>query len=260
MLWKVLEANNGLPDCAKVVFANTGKEREETLEFVEKCSTEWKVPIVWLEYFDDPEEAQNRFSVVNFITASREGEPFAAIIKRRNYLPNPVARFCTIELKILTIERFLRSLGWEYWHLMLGIRFDEQRRVAKIRASSSGRAAYEHTLPLADSGVTKHHVAQFWAAQPFNLALPSLNGTTYHGNCDLCFLKGYRQIKSLIAESPERAIWWANQEGVIANAKIANGGFFRKDRPSYAAMLTTSEAQGDLLGYNDDAIDCYCGE
>ena len=32
MLWKILEANNGLPDEAIVCFANTGKEEEATLD------------------------------------------------------------------------------------------------------------------------------------------------------------------------------------------------------------------------------------
>ena len=34
MLYKMLEANNGLPEIAKVTFANTGKEMPETLDFL----------------------------------------------------------------------------------------------------------------------------------------------------------------------------------------------------------------------------------
>jgi len=50
MLWRVLQENQGLPSEAVVCFANTGKEEEATLEFVDRCSREWDVPIVWLEY------------------------------------------------------------------------------------------------------------------------------------------------------------------------------------------------------------------
>lgn len=32
------------------IFANTGKEREETLEFVNKCSKEFDLNVIWLEY------------------------------------------------------------------------------------------------------------------------------------------------------------------------------------------------------------------
>lgn len=51
MLRKILDAYDGkLPDCGRVVFCNTGKERQETLDFVERCSIEWDVPVTWLEY------------------------------------------------------------------------------------------------------------------------------------------------------------------------------------------------------------------
>ncbi len=50
MLWRVLQANGGLPDDARVCFANTGREDEATLRFVGDCAEQWGVPITWLEY------------------------------------------------------------------------------------------------------------------------------------------------------------------------------------------------------------------
>jgi 3'-phosphoadenosine 5'-phosphosulfate sulfotransferase (PAPS reductase)/FAD synthetase len=107
MLWRAIQSNDGLPDEAIVVFANTGKEEEATLEFVRDCETNWGVEIHWLEYQDDAP----KFRRVNFETASRNGEPFEMLIRKRKYLPNPVTRFCTAILKIRTIDRYLKSLG-----------------------------------------------------------------------------------------------------------------------------------------------------
>lgn len=257
MLWRVLQANGGLPKEAKVCFANTGKEDEATLRFIKDCQDNWGIDIAWLEY--QPEEPG--FKTVMFETASRDGEPFQQIIVKRNFLPNPVARFCTVELKIQTELKYLKSLGWDHWENMVGIRADEPRRVAKIRANpSGGKAGPERIMPLADSGITKDDVGRFWRAQSFDLGLPNHNGVTSHGNCDLCFLKGASQILSLIAEKPERAVWWARMEDSITNAKIQNGGRFRSDRPSYAEMAKFASEQRDMFDKNEEAIACFCGD
>lgn len=257
MLWRVLQANDGLPAEAVVCFANTGKEDEATLRFVRDCGQHWGVPITWLEYRND----DAGFAVVNFETASRGGQPFEAIIQKRNFLPNPVARFCTVELKIQPEHKFLRSIGWTEWENMVGIRSDEPRRVAKIRANpSGGNAGAERIMPLAEAGITKRDVSEFWMRSTFDLGLPNMGGITMHGNCDLCFLKGAAQIQSLIAEKPERAIWWARMETSITNAKITDGGRFRSDRPSYAQMAAYAAAQRDMFDPNEEAIACFCGD
>lgn len=259
MLWRVLQAHGGkLPEGVEVCFANTGKEREETLEFVRDCGRRWDVAIRWIEFRND----EHGFALVDFDTASRDGEPFEAIIKKRNYLPNPIARFCTVELKIQPQRTYLKSLGWTDWDDMVGIRADEPRRVAKIRANpSGGHAGPERLVPLADAGVTKKEVGQFWKAQPFDLGLRGVSGVTMEGNCDLCFLKGSNIVFTSIKAEPARAVWWAKQEGSISNAKIKDGGSFRNDRPSYQQMYDYAIAQGDMFGSSaDESIECFCGD
>ena len=130
MLWKVLQYYEGtLPEDAVVCFCNTGKEDDVTLQFVHDCQTNWNVKIHWLEYqAEDP-----KFKEVTIETASRNGEPFDELTTKRSYLPNPVARFCTSELKILTIERFMKSKGLPEFETMVGIRADEKRRAAKMK-------------------------------------------------------------------------------------------------------------------------------
>lgn len=260
MLWRVLQSNGGLPADAVVCFANTGKEEEATLRFVRDCGANWNVPIIWVEYrADDP-----RFAVVDYATASRDGEPFEAAIRKRNYLPNPVTRFCTVELKIRTMHKYLRSLGWadgDGWNQFVGIRADEQRRVAKIRARPSPETVKETMcMPLADDGVTVETIQAFWEAQPFGLALPTYKGRTLAGNCDLCFLKPAGQVLSLINQKPERATWWARMEA-LALASKPSGARFRSDRASYAQMQQNAANQVDAIGYEiEEGAACFCGD
>jgi 3'-phosphoadenosine 5'-phosphosulfate sulfotransferase (PAPS reductase)/FAD synthetase len=253
MLYKVLEAGGGqLPSDAVVCFANTGKEDEATLKFVYDCSVNWNVPITWVEYRD----ADPAFAVVNYETASRNGEPFEALIRKRQYLPNPVTRFCTSELKIRSIHKYLKSIGWtDHNETMdwIGMRADEQRRAAKIVDKSR--------MPLVAAGVTKETVGEFWRNQSFDLELPNINGVTYHGNCDLCFLKGGSQVLSLIAEKPERGIWWARMEALaLALASKPSGAVFRSDRPSYKSMIQFASEQKDMFDPNEESIACFCGD
>jgi len=257
MLWRVLQANGGLPSDAVVCFANTGKEDEATLRFVQTCSERWDIPITWLEYQSN---APN-YKVVNFATASRNGEPFESMIRYRNYLPNPVSRICTSELKIRTQAKYLASLnlfdGEPYSaieHLSwVGIRADESRRAAKIADKSR--------IPLWSAGVTKEIVGDFWRSQPFDLELPNINNVTIHGNCDLCYLKGGSQILSLIKEKPERAVWWIKMEALAFTlASTPSGANFRTDRPSYADMAQFAAEQRDMFDADEEAIACFCGE
>ena len=120
MLWRFIEANDGLPDDCIVTFANTGKEMEHTLKFVNDCSEQWGVSIVWLEY-KQAEKTEDRFQIVDYFSAARHGEPFSAMIEDKNYLPNVFARFCTSELKVLPIERYMRSIGFDEFQTAVGI-------------------------------------------------------------------------------------------------------------------------------------------
>ncbi len=261
MLWRVLQSNGGLPAEAVICFANTGKEDEATLRFVRDCQERWQVPITWLEYRAD---APN-FAEMDFETASRDGEPFEAIIQRYGYkLPNLAFRWCTGKLKIKPTVSYLKSIGWDdEWDNFVGIRADEPRRVAKVRGSKSTETKREtRWTPLSDAGVTSNDVGQFWERQPFDLGLPNINGKTMHGNCDLCFLKPAAQIASLITEKPERAIWWARMESVARDSGTVkgDGGVFRKDRPSYAEMAKYAKQQIDMFDQAEEAVACFCGD
>jgi 3'-phosphoadenosine 5'-phosphosulfate sulfotransferase (PAPS reductase)/FAD synthetase len=241
MMWRVLQSNNGLPPEATVCFANTGKEEEATLRFVQDCSERWGVPITWVEYTAE----KPNFKVVDFANASRNGEPFEALILKKSYVPNPMARFCTEELKVNAINRYLASSGIDA-DTMVGVRADEPRRVGKLRERGL-------LVPLVDAEVRQTDVQAFWKAQPFDLGLEFRDGVTAMGNCDLCFLKGPNQIMGLIKHQPERAVWWAQQEAAI-------GATFRSDRPSYAQMAKFASDQGDMFDTDEEGIACFCGD
>jgi hypothetical protein len=235
MLHQILEANGGLPDRAKVVFANTGREMPETLDFVQECSERWSVPITWLEY--DRIDNKVGYKVVSHNSASRNGEPLATLFRSKAYLPNVVARFCTAETKVKTIKRHLVASGWKRWTNTVGIRADERRRV---RGSTDKR--WSNWFPLADAGVDARSVMAFWASQPFDLRV-----TKGGGNCDGCFLKSEATLAMMWREHPDRMQWWADMEAEI-------GSSFHKAR-TYAELGDFVTRQADWI-FNSEAYLC----
>jgi 3'-phosphoadenosine 5'-phosphosulfate sulfotransferase (PAPS reductase)/FAD synthetase len=171
------------------------------------------------------------------------------------YLPNPVARICTINLKIRVINHYCKSIGWKHNENMdwVGIRADEPRRAAKIPI---------HRTPLVAANITAQDVGEFWVNNDFDLGLSNFKGKTMHGNCDLCFLKPAHQIQSLIQEKPSRADWWIKMEDhcQTSNKTFGDGARFRKDRPSYKKMKEYALNQQDMFDQDEEGIACFCGD
>ena len=92
-----------------IVYANTGKEREETLEFIENCTKEWGINVHWIERLRIEKHGfKNWFKVVNFETASRNGEPFEKYIKDHQ-LPNAGVPSCSKQLKLYPIHNYAKK-------------------------------------------------------------------------------------------------------------------------------------------------------
>lgn len=243
MLRHIVDAYNGtLPPYVVPVFANTGKEREETLRFVHDCETHWNVKVRWVEWRD----SKQGFEEVGYNSASRDGEPFKALIAKKGMPPNWQARFCTQYLKVQAMTAFMAAQGFERGYLeVIGLRHDEGLRIMKMmeRNERDGRLCI---APMAKAKATLSDVMAHWRAQPFDLALQS-----GEGNCDLCFLKGRGLRKELIRRRPQSAQWWINEEQSV------NGFFDRRD--SYSGLLSEVRNAPDMFDPLTDEHDAECG-
>ncbi len=267
MLKRIVNAYGGrLPSDIAVVYANTGMERPETLDFVDTCAAAWSVTVHWVEYDWD---APHRTRVVDFATASRNGEPYAALIDRKGFVPNVTTKFCSSFLKRDRIDSFARyRLGLKRWHSVIGLRADEQRRVLRMRARNCGSRTGAHAvLPLADAGVREADVLDWWKRQPFDLGIPS-----YAGNCTLCMVKARSKIIRLIREDPTLADWWIEQEASVANRTGPDGRACESMKrfrlgETYAELKAAALAHRDLFddgaassgeSAESDSFDCHC--
>ena len=253
MLKQIIDAYEGtLPKDIYVVFANTGKEMPQTLDFVKDCAERWDCKIYWLELEIADERPIYRTKEVNFNTASRNGEPFESLIQRRKMLPNPVMRMCTQELKMNVMKRFMKNQGHKEWTNVVGLRYDEPRRVAKQnRQNYADVNVWESVMPLYQDKITVKEVTEFWRKNNFDLELTSENGQTTAGNCDLCYLKGTKTLTRILKEKPELADWWIAQEKKI-------DATFRKDG-SYINLVDLTKLEDKQIElFDDDSRSCFC--
>jgi len=175
-----------------VVFANTGQENEQTLEFVRDCDRNLGFGTVWVEaVVHHGERKGTSFERVMFDTASRDGGPYEEIIRKYG-IPNTKFPHCTRELKLKPIHAYAASLGWTDYETAIGIRTDERRRVAKN--ATTDKIVY----PLLDWFPSdKQDVNGFWEDQPFRLMLRE-----HEGNCKWCWKKSESKLLRLMTERP----------------------------------------------------------
>ena len=273
MLWHMLDAYDGvLPDDIRVAFANTGKERPKTLDFVQECSERWDVDVTWLEYVHRPEAAggirdpRHVHRVVDRASAALNGEPFEALIQAKAMLPNVAQRMCTDRLKVCPVKWWVRrELGWPDHRSVLGIRHDEPRRWKKALMTEC------HSLfPLVHAEVEIADVTAFWRDQPFDLGIPS-----DEGNCDLCFLKGADKLRRIIRAHPEWVDWWIEMDTTLPKnerwlkRRLRDPSMARfSKRWTYQQLKDEALRQPELPLHGDDTpqlvgeeptLDCFCG-
>jgi 3'-phosphoadenosine 5'-phosphosulfate sulfotransferase (PAPS reductase)/FAD synthetase len=225
------------------VFANTGQENEETLEFVRDCDRAFDFKTTWVEAVVRPGRAGTTHRIVDFASASRSGEPFEATIRKYG-IPNQKFPHCTREMKQRPMISYVRSLGWKAgtYDTAIGIRADETGR----RSGNAERMRIVY--PLLDwLPTTKPQVNTWWRDQPVRLNLAG-----YQGNCKTCWKKSFRKLLTVMDDEPTRFDFFERMESCHG----AVGAEFQKETaPGYHRVFFRGNLSvGDLrrMHANDD--------
>ena len=209
------------------LYANTGKEVQETLDFINKCDTEFGFNVVWLEAVIGPKGVGSKFKIVDYNTAkvnTDKDSPFNDLVKKFD-IPNPAKKgHCTRDLKLVPMNKYLKSIGVNDYLEAVGIRSDESHR------ASNPNKYY----PLVKYNIDEKTVRDFWSRQKFDLELKD-----YQGNCDLCFKKSKRKRLTIMRENPSWADDWIRWENESRNNYI-----FDRERIPMTELLRVSKVSG----------------
>ena len=177
------------------VFANTGEENEETLEFIKRCDDEFGFNTVWVEAVTHMEHGKGQtHKIVTFETASRNGEPYENYIEKEG-IPSMNYPQCSERLKTRAMHSYRKSVGDHKNLTAIGIRTDEDNR-----RSQYGTKEYNLVYPLLDwIPADKQDVNTFWEDQPFRLDLKP-----HQGNCKTCWKKSDQKLWLIALEDPSK--------------------------------------------------------
>lgn len=228
------------------VFANTGEEDEETLNFVYKFSKHFGIEVVWLEASVQDGRSGTKAKEVDYYTASRDGSPFEAVIAKYG-IPNNTTPHCTRELKERPIKAFAKNcLGWKDYYTAIGIRADEIDRMSETAKEKRLLYPLVSAMPM-----SKPAINRYWATMPFRLNL-----TEWQGNCKTCWKKSLRKLTEIAREDPKRFESfkrWEDKYGNYVPASRAHNPkitlpvrFFRGNR-SVSDIIKLSEELGKSL-------------
>ena len=228
------------------VFANTGKENKETLDFIDRCDKEWGPQVHWIEAFVIHEKNTGTvYKEVNFKTASRNGEPFYHVIKKYG-LTNKHYPHCTRELKEVIIRKWAKDKFPDGdYQMAIGMRTDERKRV-NFKKGVKEKWVY----PLVfDFPTDKKMVKSFWDNYHFNLEIDD-----YEGNCDLCWKKSLKKRLTIIKDNPDKADWWERME--------KEDGEYVFDRDGYSIIelrkMAKEMSKQEILKLEEPGFSCSC--
>lgn len=236
------------------VFANTGQENEQTLQFVRDCEHYFGFPITWVEaeVFHNQRKGTG-YKIVKYKSASRNGEPFEEVIKKYG-IPNRAYPHCSRELKMAPIHAYVKSfLKWNNYYTAIGIRIDEIDRIAK------DRIIRKLIYPLvSDQKMTKQKINFWWSQQSFRLNLKG-----YQGNCITCWKKSDKKLYQIAKESVFNFNFMATMEAKYGNytpvSRTPNTNrytFFRQNRSAIDIINESKKWKGSIIDDSELTESC----
>ncbi len=193
------------------------------------------------------------------------GKTFEEIIKEHNgYLPNKMTRYCTVEMKLKPIFKYLYENTELPVEMRIGFRTTELNRADKVleRADENGIEYFETiigkrktqnkwgkvpyrkvTFPLIENNISKNIIYNYWEDKEVRFA--------YRNNCVACVNRQPLMISHMANKDLDKVKWFEKQELITGNTFI--NGFPMKKILKFGYQNTF---------FDEDFSDCdsgYCG-
>ena len=206
------------------VFANTGQERVETIDFLNNIVKHWSIDLNIIEgVYSNVMGEGVKYKLVDFKTMSMNSEPFEGAIMHLNKgsyegVPNSAAPFCSSYLKTIPCKKFADKIfGVNNYIKAIGFRSEDMPKRISWAEIKEDKTRIFPLLTDFDFPVDNHYLNVFYDNQPFKLTIHNK-----FGNCELCWKKSDKDLVENLRYGTRSVDWWAKMEKKYGNTAFRN--------------------------------------
>lgn len=236
------------------VFANTGMERPETIDFLKKIESVWGIDLVKIEgVFSPVMNVGVRHRVVDWDGLDMEAKVFEGCVMHLNKgdfsgLPFSGAPYCSPYMKTMPCESFANEVfGKGNYKKAIGYRAEDMpKRITWADVKHDDFRIFP-LLTDFEYPVDQRFLSEWWACQEFRLGISGR-----YGNCELCWKKSNNNLAEVIQRGTRFVDWYRRMEREYGNTSF-RGGMSIDDLVKMASRPQTGslfpeEAQDDFEG------------
>jgi 3'-phosphoadenosine 5'-phosphosulfate sulfotransferase (PAPS reductase)/FAD synthetase len=201
------------------VFANTGQERVETIDFLKNMVKYWQLELNIVEgVYSDIMGVGIKYKLVDFDNLSMNSEPFEGAIMHKNKgffegVPNQEAPYCSESMKTIPCKKFCDDIfGVNNYIKSIGFRKEDMPKRITFAEIKEDKNRIFPLLTDFENVIGNIELNRWWNKQPFKL---QIHGDL--GNCELCWKKSDKTLLKNIRHGTRSIKWWQKMEEKYGN-------------------------------------------
>lgn len=255
MMARHIQTSEKYKDFEKIyVFANTGQERVETIDFLKNIVKYWKMDLHIVEAVgSDIMGIGINYKLVDFDSLSMDSEPFEAVVRHKNKgifdgLPNQESPYCSEALKTIPCKKFCDKIfGVNNYVKAIGYRLEDMPKRITFAEVREDKTRIFPLLTDFNLPIGNFELNRWWDLQPFKLGIHGK-----YGNCQLCWKKSIPNLIENIRFGVSSVEWWQRME-----LKYGNTAF--RERKSIDDLVKMSKMPfTPAIPFNNENDNCVC--
>ncbi len=236
------------------VFCNTGMERPETIDFLKKIESIWKIPLIKIEGIYSQEMGKGvGYRIVEWNDLNMNATPFSEAIKHKNKgkyegLPNSEAPYCSDMMKTIPSKKLCDDIfGVNNYIKAIGFRKEDMpKRISWAEILEDKKRIFPLITDFY-APISQRDLNNYFDLQPFKLELHSKLG-----NCELCWKKSDKNLIEAIKYGTRFIDWFKTHELMYHNTSF-------RERKSINDLVRLSQYPQTLeMDFETIEDNCIC--